>query len=506
MGGSQTRGNRRSTIIAPNGEDDNLILSLDEYTLDVFKKNVEEDAEQVYNAIWDLLREGDKRIFRLEDAETNLKASEAENAVLVEENETLEQARMQAEADVSSLQADLTTAQTALATQAAKESDGATNEQVKKYEAKISRLQKSLDQSRKAKITQRTPTTAAHIPTPSPSEVDSQNEESVSPTPTVADLTQFMSSLKYHQDREAHIQDPPKFGDGKTVDFTNWVKGIHSVFSVKKKTLSTEDARMAYIFSLCEGAAVQRIGPRYMSGKDDQYISANEMLIDLEATFVDPNQVATAKGVFRKMKQGENEHFVLFEQRFYKIAVEAEIGQSEWREELLQKCRVRLREQVYTSQDAHPTYAMLKSHLNLVDRRMRETESEQAILSKTFVKPVKTSGFTYVPGAFAKRAAAAAETTPKSIQLSTKPQAYPSSFALPKPAIKLLMDAPKGDCFICKKPGHYARNCPDAKTTVAEMSGIEVLSFFQEADLYESGGGESSEEISDDDEQGNART
>lgn len=321
----------------------------------------------------------------------------------------------------------------------------------------------------------------------------------------------------YGHTKEAHIQDPEKLVDGTKPLYQVWKKGVEAVFGIKIHSLASSSAKMAYVYANTTGAAQERLAARFNTGSEDDYTDVKQMFEDLKNAYVDPNYESNCKNQYRKLKQREDELFIHFEQRFYKLAVDGGIGRSEWRDDLLEKTKQSLRAAVYSSMDLHPGYQGLVDHLNLIDRRVR-LDSDQSRQKGAF-KNMNARAMlptTITPGGFGNFRAPQ-PFSPKfgTVQDPQPKMSFSNHTTFSKPAMKQILpataDADKiaGNCFNCHKSGHQARNCPDLATAIAQMSGPQLMEYLQEAEIAEMSGQKDSEfeEVSDeDDDQGNAHS
>lgn len=415
------------------------------------------------------------------------------------------------------------------------ESLGSANAKVSTLDActeKIKQLEKLLELARKHNPNPLSPlpsiedeqpargriTTTGRTPRQASSRSDSQSPSRRENTQET-DISRLTAILERNQGqnrgKEPHIPDPERLTDGKSPSYRTWSKSVVAIFSVKTQSLGTPNARMAYLYSLTAGAAQRRLAPRFLSGGPDEYQDYGPMLDDLVAALEDPNAKVTAKNKYIKLKQRNDELFITFEQEFYELAIESGTNQTEWRDDLLRKIKHKLLSETYTSQDSYMDYDSLKDHLNKIDRRMRAAEIENVQQQKETFKaaaaaPVKKF-VPYLPGSFGYGKPQAQE-YPKDKPKVSFAGAYSNTLAarsarpptLPS-AMKLLTPAPKnnGDCYNCRKPGHIARECPQLRSTIAELAltGEQVIDFLHEADLAElqSAEAERGEEESDED-------
>lgn len=295
---------------------------------------------------------------------------------------------------------------------------------------------------------------------------------------------------RQHRPKEPNIKDPESLKDGKfPISFENWEKAILTSFALRTQTLQSQAARMGYIWTLTGGAAQERLSAKYMAS-EDAYTTAEQMLLDLRNAFVDPNKQGNAKEEYRRLKQGDAEFFNTFELRFHRLATDSKLAPSNWREELLEKINVTLQMECITTRDNCTTYEQLKSHLEIIDQRLRLVRSHQRNSKTTYPsatpKPNPTSLSQYSGGKKVDFAVKSA------LKTTTNTKRSP-----PEPK-----DVASGVCFNCHLDGHYARDCPDLKTTLAMMDGAEVYEFLMKAKEHEKGG----EEADSESDSGNAST
>jgi Zinc knuckle len=273
------------------------------------------------------------------------------------------------------------------------------------------------------------------------------------------------------------LRDPDPLTDGVLPSFDNWRIQIEDKFLVNARMFDSELVKMAYIFNRTADVAQKHLAPHYRKGPDP-FKSAIGMIDYLAEILQNPFESQDARIDFRRLNMKEDETFAVFYTRFLHLAGIGNIPTDDLQPDLYDKLTPALQQSVLPFLDTLLTSKDLAHKCLLVDKNLRRLQQRRSQIRAT-----KLTARSSVPMPIGTQPLVTTSTAPPPVR--TMP---------PNPALKLygpsreatpIRKEPEETCFRCKRPGHFARDCPEPpalKADVKELMGPTILNSDSEND------------------------
>ena len=267
-----------------------------------------------------------------------------------------------------------------------------------------------------------------------------------------AEMTQELEEL--YRAREAtsetmsgnskrHVKwpDAPMLTGDTSLTFTMWVPQM--IKKCQKDFPDSLEDQIDYALSRTGGKVLEYLEPR-IHPDADPFVSLDDLLEYLAAWLKDPDPKATARQKLRELKQGREETFATFYDKWLTLMIRLSWDESSKIDDLCEKILPRLRVRWDNIVDQPTTVSGTYKALTKLDNAMRATDKlhPRPEPSKATISKYQT------PGARVTSA-------------STKKDQTNSTFTYSR-----MNDAERqqlmqeGRCFACKQAGHLSINCP----------------------------------------------
>lgn len=258
--------------------------------------------------------------------------------------------------------------------------------------------------------------------------------------------------------------DPGTF-DGNKEEFDGWITQVADKFEEDNATFRRERSRMAILKSLTKGAAGALLDSRYRSTKIP-FKNVSEMVATLEAVYHDAHQGTKAREELRKLKYDPADPNIDIHQFIGKV------------NSLADKANIPYEDRKTTLYEHIPAY---------INPQLMEASDDPSISYEAFAKKVSSSALAQQRAYQEKkeRKQAKGSTSPPQRRRSSRyePRYVKKEGQTEKPSREANyrdQDIHKADqketrtCFICKKEGHLARECPDRKDVARMWKEMEA--------------------------------
>lgn len=244
--------------------------------------------------------------------------------------------------------------------------------------------------------------------------------------------------------------------EGNTETFDDWVLSVADKMMEDHETFKTERSRMVIVYNCTTGLAKEMLSTRYGSALNP-FKNVAEMIATLGAVYHDNNQAGNARAELSKMMYvGEKQmNISQFISRIGTLADRANIALSERKTILFEHIPPTLNAQLLTdSKDPKISYEIFCD---------RVTDAAKVREMAFAVREER------------KKAQGRRSPSPKYTKVvkdvkdhrETKVRVQPTTDAVHEELKK------QGLCFICKKGGHIAKDCPDRRYMTAHLKQLE---------------------------------
>jgi hypothetical protein len=126
---------------------------------------------------------------------------------------------------------------------------------------------------------------------------------------------------------------------------------------------------MAFLFRLTAEDARLHLESRYQTDRENQFVTAQEMIDYLGNIYIDPFKVRNAKLDYRRLRMMKDQTFTEFYTRFLQLAGNSETPISDYLDDLTDKITLTLQEALLPTEGSYKTYQSLAGHLTGLDQR-----------------------------------------------------------------------------------------------------------------------------------------
>jgi hypothetical protein len=140
------------------------------------------------------------------------------------------------------------------------------------------------------------------------------------------------------------LPEVPKFGKDKDVKWDNWYGEMRRKMKAEKR-FKDEAIAAGYIMSRTEGDALDHLSILHINlDKDQDDVTAAEMLTYLQEIYNDPLKEVTAKRAFKNFRMPNYGDWHSFKSEFIQKATRAHIKRDDWKFEIFERMYPKLRE------------------------------------------------------------------------------------------------------------------------------------------------------------------
>jgi hypothetical protein len=267
--------------------------------------------------------------------------------------------------------------------------------------------------------------------------------------------------------KSTKIPDPPILTNGKNPTFEDWLSRMEDKLAANADRYQTPALRLAYVKSRCGGRASTHIISRSRSNVMKQYQDAPDIFDHLKTIFLDANRVLNAKRRYRCLFMKASDKSQDFLSEFLYLAQEANLAESEWKEELYYKLHPEIqRLLIKESNDSTLDFTGFVTAYTQTASRLEAINFEEQRL-RNFPRSTGFSPREPANQANIETRTAGAITAATSNPLTVSPNGLSN-----ETRIQLMK---QGKCFYCREAGHLSYQCPVKKHSIIELKALATV-------------------------------
>lgn len=278
--------------------------------------------------------------------------------------------------------------------------------------------------------------------------------------------------------------------NGDKEEFDHWIITVADKFEEDDITFKTERSRMAVLHASTKGPARDLLASRYQS-IEYPYTGVAEMVAGLQAVYHDRNQGSRAREELRTLMYNPRDKTMDIHQFIGKInslADKANIVKSERKTTLYEHIPANLNVELFDASEnpniSYETFVIKVANSALAKQRAYE-QSKSMREDKAYKKERSPSD--------TKRTRRCSGDYKKEVKVTTTPVQETG-----RPSEKEMEILKAADlCFICKKSGHRARQCPERKVMAKLLTSFGTEEIEQKSGKEKKPSASSSSETSD---------
>ncbi len=246
--------------------------------------------------------------------------------------------------------------------------------------------------------------------------------------------------------RTQKIPDPSLFSDGKESTWEDWHGKVKDKLSINADSFPNEQFKLSYVFSRLADSAAKVTRARRNSDSINLYKTVKEVLKELADMFDDPDKEENVRRKYEELTQ-RIKKFSEFFAEFQQLSTYLEYNDKQLLSDLKKKINPRLR-LAWANQSELRFIQKVRSFLIHFDNEVRamkkQKDKESSAKARLAPKPARVTTHKI-------------ESTK---MVDTSKSRGPVWASVKDTSVKE-NDLLTGNCFVCHKPGHTSKECPD---------------------------------------------